>query len=309
MESLLEPRSFHKLSSSDSVFVLNEDCMKGLNKIRDKSIQLICIDPPYNIGKDDWDTIHNYIEWLSNIISMLQTKLKDNGSFFMFHNDMEQIAELMIAIKSKTKLKFRQMIVWNKRFEGSSKKGYLDGYIVKNDMHNWNKMAEYILFYTFDNHEKLLKERIKRNIPQIDISKEIPSKTGGLTGWYSNIETGRNLPTRDTINPITKLLGITYDEIVPKFNNQKTDHSVWNYDIAKRNNVHITPKPVQLLENIIKHTTDKGDIVLDCFAGSGSIGRASSNTGRKCVMIEKEKKYVDYIISTWKNHHLKCRTV
>jgi site-specific DNA-methyltransferase (adenine-specific) len=84
---------------------------------------------------------------------------------------------------------------------------------------------------------------------------------------------------------------------------------VWNYDIAKRNDVHITPKPVQLLENIIKHTTDKGDIILDCFAGSGSIGMACCNTGRKCVMIEKEKKYVDYIISTWKNSHLKCRTV
>ena len=48
------------------------------------------------------------------------------------------------------------MIVWNKRFEGSKKKGFLDGYVVKKDMHNWNKMAEYILFYTFDNSYKFI---------------------------------------------------------------------------------------------------------------------------------------------------------
>lgn len=34
----------------------------------------------------------------------------------------------------------------------------MDGYVVKNDMHNWNKMAEYILFYTFDNSWKIKKK-------------------------------------------------------------------------------------------------------------------------------------------------------
>jgi site-specific DNA-methyltransferase (adenine-specific) len=160
-------------------------------------------------------------------------------------------------------------------------------------------MAEYILFYTFDNHEKLLEARLEKNVSQLEISKEIPSRTGGLTGWYSNLETGRNLPTRETIKPITKYLGLTYDDIVPKYTNLKTHHSVWNYDIAKRNKIHITPKPADLLRNIIEHTTDKNDTVLDCFAGSGSIGVACSQTGRKCIMIEKNKTYVDFIISNW----------
>ena len=40
---------------------------------------------------------------------------------------------------------------WNKRFEGSKKKGFLDGYVVKKEAHKWELMAEYILFYTFDN--------------------------------------------------------------------------------------------------------------------------------------------------------------
>ena len=210
---------------------------------------------------------------------------------------MEQISELMVSIKKNTKFVFKQMIVWNKRFNESKKKGFMDGFVVKNELHNWNKMAEYILFYTFDNTHKIAEERKKRNISQVTISQEIKSRTGGFTGWFSNIETGKNMPTRETMAPITKHLGIEYDDFVPKYRNMKTHHSVWNYDMAKRNKIHITPKPVDLLENIIRHTTDENDILLDCFAGSGSLALACLSTNRRCILIEKEEKYCDYIKS------------
>jgi site-specific DNA-methyltransferase (adenine-specific) len=282
---------------TENIKLYKGDCLDKLNKIDDKSVQLICIDPPYNIGKDSWDKIDNYIEFMIDVIKKLETKLRDNGSFFMFHNDMETISELMVNIKKNTKFVFKQMIVWNKRFENSPKKGFMDGYVVKNDMHNFNKMAEYILFYTFDNSYKLKEKRNELNISQLDISKEILSKTGGLTGWYSNLETGKNMPTRQTIKPIEKYLGLKYEEITPKFNNQKTHHSVWNYDMAKRCPVHITPKPIDLLKNIIFHTTDKNDTVLDCFAGSGSMAYACNETERKCILIEKCDKYFNYIVN------------
>ncbi len=272
-------------------------CLEQLQKVPNKSIQLICIDPPYNINKDEWDNIDNYVEWLTNIVVLLETKLKNSGSFFIFHNEMETIAELILSIRQNTKLKLKQMITWNKRFNESRQKGYLDGYVVKNDMHMFNKMCEYILFYTFDNHELIRQTRKEKNVSQLTISKEVLSKTGGLTGWYSNIETGKNHPTKETMVPITKHLGLEYDDVVPKFRNQKTSHSVWNYDMAKRNKVHITPKPIDLLENIIKHTTDEGDLMLDCFAGSGSFGKAAQNTNRNCILIEKEQKYCAFIQS------------
>ena len=64
----------------------------------------------------------------------------------------------------------------------------------------------------------------------------------------------------------------------------------------------ITPKPIELLENIIHHTTDENDMVLDCFAGSGSMGYACMKTNRKCILIEKEKKYCDYISDELKKY-------
>ena len=90
--------------------ILCEDCIEGMKKMKDESIDIIIADPPYNIGKDTWDNISNYVEWLVSVIKILETKLRDNGSFFMFHNNMETISELMIAIKKETKFIFKQMI-------------------------------------------------------------------------------------------------------------------------------------------------------------------------------------------------------
>jgi site-specific DNA-methyltransferase (adenine-specific) len=103
------------------------------------------------------------------------------------------------------------------------------------------------------------------------------------------------MPTRETIKPIEKHLKLKYEDIVPKFNNKKTHHSVWDFDMAPRCKVHVTPKPLDVLKTIIEHTTDEGDIVLDCFAGSGTMGYACMDTKRKCILIEKENTYCAYI--------------
>lgn len=270
------------------------DCTEQLSKVENKSQQAIIIDPPYNIGKDKWDVIPDYYNWLGNIIEKLIPKLKDNGTFVIFHNDFRMLSKIDLEIQDRTELNLVNFMVWNKRFEGGKKKGFMDGYVMKEQLSCFNKMAEYFMFYTFDNSWKLKKRRVELGINQLEISTEIKSKTGGITGWYSNIETGRNYPTDETIVPITKHLGLTMDDLVPKFRNQKTDHSIMNYDIESKLG-HITPKPVKLLENLLLHFTDVGDSVLDCFGGSGSLAVAAENLNRKWVLIEKEPEYCEIL--------------
>lgn len=55
-----------------------------------------------------------------------------------------------------------------------------------------------------------------------------------------------------------------------------------------RRTFHPTQKPVALMEYLIKTYTNEGDTVLDFTAGSGSTGVACQNTGRNCILIEKE---------------------
>lgn len=56
-------------------------------------------------------------------------------------------------------------------------------------------------------------------------------------------------------------------------------------------NIHPTEKPVDLLETLIKNSSNESDIVLDCFMGSGSTGVACKNTNRNFIGIELDKNY------------------
>ncbi len=60
--------------------------------------------------------------------------------------------------------------------------------------------------------------------------------------------------------------------------------------------LHPTVKPVAMLRDAILDVTRRGDIVLDCFLGSGSTLIACELTGRVCRGIEIEEKYCDIII-------------
>ena len=53
--------------------------------------------------------------------------------------------------------------------------------------------------------------------------------------------------------------------------------------------IHPHEKPEALLESLIEYSTDRGDLVVDPFGGSGSLARAARNTGRSCVCIELDK--------------------
>jgi site-specific DNA-methyltransferase (adenine-specific) len=290
--------------------IIHGDCLVELQKLEDKSADLILIDPPYNIGKEDWDNFgytkkgftpkpysgDSYYDWLEEVFVQLSRVMKDSGSFWFFHNDFRMMSELDRRIQQSTDLEYRNFIVWNKLFDGCKQEGFLKGFVQVEGLNNFQKMVEYMLFYTRkDLHTKLKEERLKRGVKSSEISAEILSKNGNLTGWYSNIETGKNYPTEDTIKPITKYLGLKMEDIVPKFNNQRTHHSVWNYEFDAKKMGHITPKPVDLLKNIILHCTDPGDVVLDCFGGSGSTAIACMETDRKYILIEKEQQYIDII--------------
>ena len=283
------------------------DCLVELKKLEAKCADLILIDPPYNIGKDDWDNFgitkkgyqpkpysgECYYDWMEEVFIQLNRVMKDSGSFWFFHNDFRMMGELDRRIQQSTDLEYRNFIVWNKLFKGCKQEGFLKGFVQVEGVRKFQKIAEYMLFYTRKNlHLKLREERLKREVKSSQISAEILSKTGKLTGWYSNIETGKNYPTKDTIKPITKYLGITMDDIVPKFYNKRTHHSVWDYNFDSEKMGHITPKPIDLLENIILHCTDPDDVVLDCFGGSGSTAVAAMRTGRKYILIEKNPEYV-----------------
>lgn len=65
---------------------------------------------------------------------------------------------------------------------------------------------------------------------------------------------------------------------------------------SKEERLHPTQKPVQLLQWCLQLFPPLPKLVIDPMAGSGVTGRACKNLGIKCILIEREKQYVDIIV-------------
>ena len=74
---------------------------------------------------------------------------------------------------------------------------------------------------------------------------------------------------------------------------------VWNVPRPKKSEEHPTMKPVELVENAILNSSERGDIVLDMFAGSGTTAIACERTGRHARLVEIDSHYCDVIVARW----------
>ena len=123
----------------------------------------------------------------------------------------------------------------------------------------------------------------------------------------------RKLPTYNPQKWQGKPLPLCYSEIISRNYNYKkavpysnptglrypTDIIKCNYDknrynsTIKNKTLHPTQKPVALIEYLIKTYTNPGELVLDCFLGSGTTAVAAINTGRKYIGFELKEEYIE----------------
>jgi site-specific DNA-methyltransferase (adenine-specific) len=82
----------------------------------------------------------------------------------------------------------------------------------------------------------------------------------------------------------------------PTFNS-KYDNGVYNYPIChgKERFDHPTQKPLKLIMDLIEKHSNPDDLVIDTFAGTGTVGEACFLLNRKYLLIEKEEKYFNII--------------
>jgi len=76
---------------------------------------------------------------------------------------------------------------------------------------------------------------------------------------------------------------------------------LWLIDRPQVNDLHPTMKPVALMERAIVNSSQRGETILDPFAGSGSTLIACEKTGRRARLIELEPHYCDVIIQRWQD--------
>jgi site-specific DNA-methyltransferase (adenine-specific) len=75
--------------------------------------------------------------------------------------------------------------------------------------------------------------------------------------------------------------------------------TVMEFNKPKKNDLHPTMKPVEMLVYLIGNSSKRGGIVLDTFCGSGSTLIACERSGRVCRCVELDPKYCDVIRKRW----------
>jgi len=234
--------------------IFNCDIFEGLEKIEDKSIDLLVIDPPYNIGKhyedgirDKWKTQEDYLNWLYNWLEIALRKLKDTGSLYLF-NSTENMPYIDIFLNKKIQILSR--IIWGYDSSGVQAK------------HFYGSLYEPIIF--------AVKNKKKYTFNYKDIM--VQTKTGAE----------RKL--------------IDYRKNPPEpYNNYKVPGNLWYFNRVRYRMPeyvkHSSQKPEALLERIVKASSNEGDIILDLFAGSFSLGIVAKKLKRNYIGIEKSLTY------------------
>jgi site-specific DNA-methyltransferase (adenine-specific) len=243
--------------------IYNFDCIDFLKKINKESIDLAIIDPPYNILNVKWDYFENrekFFKFTFNWIDNLIPTLKSNASLYIFNTPFNSAFILQYLISKN--LKFQNWITWDKRdgFNASKRK-----YVTA---------QETILFFTKGNNYTFNYNDIR--IPYQSTERINHAKKKGI------LKNGK----RWFPNPKGKLCTEIW-HISSERHKQKINGKVQKL-------FHCTQKPIDLIERIVKASSNKNDVILDCFVGSGTTALACLKLDRNFLCNDKNKSYFNY---------------
>lgn len=249
--------------------VILKDCIDGIKLIEDNSIDVIIVDPPYNIGKDfgndsDKQVMSEYYEWNKLWISECYRVLKPNGSIFIY-GFSEILAQIFVNIEHKTK----RWLVWHYTNKTTpSLKDWQRSH--ESIIHLWKGKDK--IFNTDDVREKYTKSFLKNAAGK---------KRKATKGRFSDGETETTYKAHDNgalprdVFKISALAGgagakerwfycVDCDSAFhPTEKGKHVDHNTFN---------HPTQKPYELTKKLIQSSIPKDNKpqILIPFAGSGS---------------------------------------
>lgn len=233
--------------------LINDDCIKSMKLIPDKSINLILCDLPFGIIGCKWDKVLNY----ENLWKEYERIIKDNGVIVLFSSGNFTF-DLICSNRKLLKYKY----VWIKNTK-------------TNFVHAKNRplcQHEDILVFSksFVGHKSQIKEKRMVYNPQgLILSNKKVKAAKSKFGEY--------MPKR----PSHK------EEYVQEYTNYPSD--LLYYDVPSKK-IHTSEKPINLLEFLIKTYSFEGDIVLDNCMGSASCGIACLKNNRFFIGMELNKE-------------------
>ena len=243
------------------------DCIKGLKKVPDATVDLAFADPPFNIGfkYDEYDDRlddDQYLAWSRDWMTQVHRVLKSNGTFWLAIGD-EYAAELKIEAQ-KIGFHCRSWVIWYYTFGVNCRKKF-------------TRSHAHLFHFVKDKNDFVF------NHDDMDI--RVPS--------------ARQLVYNDArANPNGRMPDDTWilrpQDLVNGFD---PDEDMWYFPrvagtFKEREGFHGCQMPEQLMGRIIRSCSNPGDVVIDPFSGSSTTVAVAKKLERKFFSFELSKDYV-----------------
>lgn len=260
--------------------VICDDCLNVLKKIEDNTIDMVYLDPPFFSQKiqcmkdsdgieyrfsDIWDTRGEYLEYIRIRIKEIKRVLKKMGSVFLHCDDSASHYLRVILDDELGESNFRSEIIWTYKRWSNAKKGLLSAH-------------QTIFFYSKTSKFKF-NTIYKEYSPTTNIDQILQERVRNSEGKasYKYDKNGNAVVAKEKKGvPMSDVWEIPF--LNPK---------------AKERTGYPTQKPIELLEKIIKISTNEGDFVLDPFCGSGTTLVAAKMLNRNFIGVDKNSSAIE----------------
>lgn len=241
--------------------IINQDIFEALKFLPGNFVDLLFIDPPYNISKKfnnlsfkEMD-IKSYEHWLDSWLAGMKRILKNTASIYICGDWKSSAAIVNIGSKY---FKVQNRITWEREKGRGAKR-------------NWKNCSEDIWFFTCS-------DKYTFNVDSVKLRRKVlapyTDNNGIPKDWLKN----GNGNFRDTFP-----------------SNNWTDISIPFWSMPE-NTDHPTQKPEKLLAKIILASSNVGDVVFDPFLGSGTTAVAAKKLIRNFVGVEIDNLYCCYAL-------------
>ena len=231
------------------------DCFEVMEKLPKKFVDLLVVDPPYNLAKDyhgnkfnrkSQDDYRQYtVLWLEKVLPLL----KDTASIYVC---CDWKSSLVIGDVLHNYFRVQNRITWQRE------KG-------RGALTNWKNGMEDVWFAT-------VCDKYTFNLENVKIRKKVlaPYRVEGKPKDWEETENGnfRNTCPSNFWNDIS----IPY----------------WS---MPENTAHPTQKPEKLIAKLVLASSNEGDVIFDPFAGSGTTAVTAKKLKRNYVVIEQNELY------------------
>jgi len=232
--------------------IFNEDVLKGVDRVPNRSVDLIVADPPYCLGKDygnDSDMLETeeYLEWSRRWVDAVLPKIKDTGSFYIFLT-WQHSPEIFGYMKSK--LTMVNEIIWDRRVPsmgGSTRK--------------FSSVHDNIGFFVKS------------------------------TDYYFDLDAVRIPYDAETKKARTRSIFLGKKWLELGYNPKDVWSVTRIHAQDPEREDHPTQKPLKIVERIIKASCPKRGVVLDPFMGSGTTATACVKLDRNYIGFEMNPQY------------------